>query len=115
VKPAEFYFFTTPAARARQSEDARLILDNTTYLLEQMRTHFPQSCPVRANPLSNTVYFRDPGDAIVQKYSLATMHLSVDDRLADYAHVVVMPHVSRGVIDQFLTDLDAGPRAPSAA
>jgi histidine decarboxylase len=115
VKPAEFYFFTTPAARARQAEDARLILDNTTYFLEQMRTHFPQSCPVRANPLSNTVYFRDPGDAIVKKYSLATMHLSVDDRLADYAHVVVMPHVSRGVIDQFLTDLDAGPTAPSAA
>ncbi len=107
VKPAEFYFYTTPVALARQADDARLILDNTTYLLEQMHTHFPQLRVVRANPLSNTVYFRDPGDAIVKKYSLATMHLNVDNRRVNFAHVVVMPHVSRDVIDEFLADLDA--------
>jgi histidine decarboxylase len=105
VKPAEFYYFTTPPARARQSKDAKLMLDNATYLLDQMRTHFPELSAKRANPLSNTVYFRSPGDAIVKKYSLATMHLKVDNKPEDFAHVVVMPHVSREVLAEFLTDL----------
>lgn len=106
VKPAEFYYFTTPAALARQAEDAQLILNNAAYLLDQMRTHFPQLSAMRANPLSNTVYFRHPGDAIVKKYSLATMDLEVGGKSEDFAHVVVMPHVSREVLTEFLTDLD---------
>jgi histidine decarboxylase len=57
--------------------------------------------------LSNTVYFRNPGDAIVKKYSLATMHLDIDNKPADFAHVVVMPHVSRNALTEFLTDLES--------
>ena len=106
VKPAEFYHFTTPAAIARQTEDAQSILKNTTYLLEQLHTHFPQLAAKRASPLSNTVFFRHPGEAIVKKYSLATMELEIDGKPEDYAHVVVMPHVSPEVIAEFLTDLE---------
>jgi histidine decarboxylase len=106
VKPAEFYYFTTPSALNRQTEDARLMLKNATFLLDQMRTHFPRFLAVRANPLSNTVYFRSPGNAIVKKYSLATMRLNVDGTTEDFAHVVVMPHVSQDVLTEFLTDLD---------
>jgi hypothetical protein len=40
VKPAAFYYFSTPAARAKLAEDAQSILQNTTYLMEQMQTHF---------------------------------------------------------------------------
>jgi hypothetical protein len=43
------------------------------------------------------------------------MHLNVENQLADFAHIVVMPHVSKGVIDQFLTDLDAHSVRLSAA
>ncbi len=116
VKPAEFYYFTTPPALAQQSDDARSILKNTKYFLDQLQTHFPQLSAVRANPLSNTVFFRTPGKAIVEKYSLATMHLhSGDDPNGDeqhsqdsneFAHVVVMPHVSREILTEFLTDLE---------
>jgi histidine decarboxylase len=72
-----------------------------------MRTHFPQLSATRANPLSNTVYFSNPGDAIVRKYSLATMHTDVNDTSEVPAHVVVMPHVSRDVLAEFPTDLDS--------
>ena len=108
VKPAEFHYFTTRSARERQVEDAHLMLRNAGYLLDQMRTHFPQLCAMRANPLSNTIYFRSPRSAVVRKYSLATIHLEVDGHMEEFAHVVVMPHVSQEVLGEFLTDLDRG-------
>lgn len=107
VKPAEFHFFTTAPARARQIDDAHQMLRNAAYLTDQMRTHFPQLGATRANPLSNTVYFRSPGSTVVKKYSLATMHLEVDSRSEEFAHVVVMPHVSQDVLTEFLTDLES--------
>jgi len=42
----------------------------------------------------------------VKKYSLATMHLEINHVKQDYAHVVVMPHVAREVLSEFLSDLD---------
>lgn len=110
VKPAEFYHFTTPSAKARQRADAQLMLKNAGYLLDELNSHFPELAATRANALSNTVYFRHPGDAIVKKYSLATMHLDVDGKSEEYAHVIVMPHVSREVLAEFLSDL--GNRRP---
>ncbi len=106
VKPAEFYFFSTPSAMARQTEDAESILLNTAYLIAQMQTHFARLQPSRANNLSNTLFFRKPSDRIVKKYSLATMRLEIDHEQRDYAHVVVMPHANREVLTEFLTDLD---------
>jgi len=37
------------------------------------------------------------------------MDLNVDGKSEDFAHVVVMPHVSREVIAEFLADLDERP------
>lgn len=108
VKPAEFFFFSTPEALNRQAEDTRLILQQTTDLLEQMQSHFPQLQATRANKLSNTLYFRKPDDWIVRKYSLATMELEIKQKKQDYAHVVIMPHVNREVTTEFLADLAEG-------
>jgi histidine decarboxylase len=104
VKPAEFYFFTTPPAIARQTQDAKRMLENADYLLSRLNHRFPQLFATRANPLSNTIYFRDPGKEIVKKYSLATMNLGTEGK---HAHVIVMPHVSRNVLAEFLGDLEA--------
>ena len=106
VKPAEFHFFSTPSAMTQQAEDAQSILQNAAYLLDQMQNHFSHLQPTRANELSNTVYFKKPGDWIVKKYSLATMHLEINNQKQDFAHVVVMPHANRKVLDEFLTDLE---------
>ncbi len=105
VKPAEFYFFSTPSELERQAEDAQAVLRNTAYLMNQLQTHFPELDPTISNPLSNTIYFKKPGDWIINKYSLATMQLEQEGTNQDFAHVVVMPHVSREVLSEFLTDL----------
>jgi len=105
VKPAEFYYFTTSAARTKQIEAAQLMLGNAEYLRSELNRNFPALSAAKANPLSNTVYFKSPGDAIVKKYSLATMTLEHDGKTDEYAHVVVMPHVTKEVLAELLTDL----------
>jgi glutamate/tyrosine decarboxylase-like PLP-dependent enzyme len=111
VKPAEFYYFSTPPALVKLAEDAGSILQNTDYLMDQMQAHFSPLQPARSNALSNTIYFRKPSPGIVKKYSLAIMHLEIDNKKQDYAHVVVMPHVDWNVITEFLSDLDKVPFA----
>ena len=105
VKPAEFHYFTTQDARNRQIQDAKQMLKNTEYLWDQMRSRFPQISATRANRLSNTIYFRKPSETIVNKYSLATMRLGVAGKQREFAHAIVMPHVDREVLDEFLGDL----------
>ncbi|MEC4748254.1 pyridoxal-dependent decarboxylase [Methylomicrobium sp. Wu6] len=105
VKPAEFYFFSSPEAMGKLTEDARSMMQNSDYFLQQMQSLFPKRDAVRANELSNTIYFKKPTDRIVKKYSLATMHLAINGQQQDYAHVVVMPHADRAVIDAFMSDL----------
>ena len=109
VKPAEFYYFSSPAAMTKQQEDAFAMLQNTTYLLNEMQSHFPNLQPARSNELSNTVFFRKPSDKIVEKYSLATMHSNMNNIKQNYAHVVIMPHANRKVLSEFLNDLEKDP------
>ncbi|MCF7965274.1 MAG: histidine decarboxylase [Methylobacter tundripaludum] len=106
VKPAEFYFFSTPSAMDKLAEDARSMLQNAVYLMEQMQSHFSYLQPTRVNDRSNTIFFKKPSDRIVEKYSLATMHLDINHQKQEYAHVVVMPHADRKVLTEFMTDLD---------
>jgi histidine decarboxylase len=106
VKPAEFYFFSTEPAMAKQAKDARAILENTDYLLRRMNAEFAHMLPARANPLSNTIYFKKPSDKIVTKYSLATMSLEIDGQMPEFAHVVIMPHATRNILNAFLADLE---------
>lgn len=106
VKPAEFYFYTTRTALARQREDARSMLKNAAYIFEQMQSRFADLHPSRVNELSNTVYFRKPSLWIIEKYSLATMKLETSGKTQDYAHVIVMPHATQNILNEFLTDLE---------
>lgn len=106
VKPAEFSFYATQEAFARQRTDAAQILRDTTYLFEQMKTHFGELHPMRANSLSNTIYFEQPRAAVITAYTLATMAVERDGEHVPHAHVVVMPHATRDILDRFLSDLD---------
>lgn len=105
VKPAEFLFYSTKEAFARQRAEASQILRETAYLLEQMQTHFPALNPIRASSLSNTIYFEQPSDVVVSTYSLATMLVGRGSERVPHAHVVVMPHAKREILDRFLSDL----------
>ena len=105
VKPAEFYFFSSESAFAQQAQDARAVLENARYLYQEMKTHYANLQPIRLSEKSNIVYFRKPSDTVVDKYSLAVMHVVQDGQRMPCAHVVVMPHAEKSILDQFLTDL----------
>ena len=55
--------------------------------------------PVLRNPLSLTVVFPAPSEAIVNRYQLACHR--------GQAHAIVMPNVGDGLIDRFLGDYAA--------
>jgi len=75
--------------------------------LKEMNNHYAQLSPIRANNRSSTIYFKKPSDSVVNRYSLATMGLTTGSLRSPYAHVVVMPHVNKNILDKFLTDLAA--------
>lgn len=107
VKPAEFHFFSSASAFSRQADHAKEMLNNAEYLLKEMTNHFAHLKPMRANNRSNTIYFKKPDDKLVNRYILAAMELTFDGEKEAYAHIVVMPHVNREILDRFLSDLDA--------
>jgi len=106
VKPAEFFYFSSPASLKDQSTDARNILKLKTYLYDEMMSRLPEIQATCVNELSNTIFFRIPRKDIVKKYSLASMQVDTDGALQDFAHVVIMPHVTKQVLDEFLSELE---------
>jgi histidine decarboxylase len=115
VKPAEFHYFCTPESLAVQTADAAQVLADAQYLQEQMQRHFPELQSQRANSRSNTVYFNNTvSQRVRDKWVLATIAGS-DQRGPSLAHAVVMPHASRGILDQFLEDLARDRRSPAPA
>ncbi|WP_256207455.1 pyridoxal-dependent decarboxylase [Nitrosomonas marina] len=105
VKPAEFHFFSSDSELSRQKSDARQMLDNAGYLHKEMLTHLKHLEPVRTGQRSPIVYFRKPSEEIVDRYTLAVMQSDRNNEATAYAHVVVMPHVSKKTLDRFLEDL----------
>jgi len=105
VKAAEFYFFSTEDDFMRQRRDAAQMLANTEYLQEQMQKRVPELAPRRANAMSNIVYFRAPSQDVISTWTLATSHAELDGESVLHAHVVVMPHVTQDILDQFVIDL----------
>merc|ERR1712087_186412 len=105
VKAAEFYFFSTEDDLRRQRWDAAQMLANTEYLQEQMQKRVPELVPRRANAMSNIVYFRAPSQDVISAWTLATSHAELDGASVLHAHVVIMPHVTQDILDQFVVDL----------
>lgn len=79
--------------------EAKMLLDNALYLQNRL-----EAIGVRAhlNAYSNTVYFSCPSKSLCEKWFLATTHCS---HLGALAHVVVMQHVSKELLDSFVLDM----------
>ena len=105
IKPAEFHYYSSEEAIQQQEEDAKMILRNTDYLLKEMKNHFPELNPQKSNNMSNTIYFNRVNKNLIRKWTLATVNNDAKNKQS-YAHVVVMPHASKTILDQFLSDLD---------
>ena len=98
--------FCTAESLQQQERDARLVLDNARYLLNEMQSHFPEFNPVLADQRSNTVYFDNlVSRELKKKWTLATVRAS-ESHGKSLAHVVVMPHAEKPLLDRFLSDLD---------
>jgi len=76
------------------AEMAHECLDNAEYTLQRLREI---NWPAWVNPFSNIVVIARPCDAIIKKWQLATQ--------GSMSHVVVMPGVTRSMLDAFVDDV----------
>jgi glutamate/tyrosine decarboxylase-like PLP-dependent enzyme len=104
VNPALFYYYSTEESLVKQEKDASDMLVNTEYLYKEMKNHFPDLSPKRANEKSNIVYFDQVDTSIKRKWTLAT--IGDDTTKESLAHAVIMTHVSKSYLDVFLEDLE---------
>ena len=100
VEPLKFWWLLNTVGIEGWSEQASAMMENTAYLVNELRRI---GWPCWNNEYSNTVFFRRPSPEIVSKYNLAN---SYDDRFGGpLSHIVVMQHVRKDIIDQFVKDL----------
>lgn len=104
TKPAEFHYYVTEPALQRQHLDAAACLDNAAWLHQQLRERFPLLDARRFDSRSNIVYFENRlSEQVVNDWVLAT--LAPNESRPALAHVVVMPHVTRPLLERFLDDV----------
>ncbi|MFI0434489.1 MAG: histidine decarboxylase [Parachlamydiaceae bacterium] len=84
------------------TDEVSQMLSNTTYFYQELQK---RNYPVWLNPYSNIIFFRSPSPEICSYWTLSQQTCS---KLGHLSHVVVMQHVDKAMIDQFLHDLDEG-------
>lgn len=86
--------------------DAIQCIENAKYLMGLMESIGYQP---RMNANSNIVTFKKPPNNIIYRWQLAikenTNYDNLTDRSLDRAHIVVMPHVTKEIIDLFFEEL----------
>ena len=100
LAPLKFYWIITHVGFDKLAEEASWMLDNTEYLQHQFDEI---NYPAWHMPCSNTVFFKRPSEWIRQKYSLANGYLP--EYGGELSHIVVMQHVKKDIIDEFIADL----------
>jgi histidine decarboxylase len=99
VAPLKFWWKIRSTSVDAFREKARVMMLNAEYLEQRLRD---RGVRVWKNPVSNTVFFERPEQGILDKYDLAPDESPVFGKLA---HFVVMPHVTRSLIDSFVDDV----------
>jgi histidine decarboxylase len=110
ISPLKYWWKIQKTGLKGFTEQANGILENAQYLEDQLKKI---GWPVWRNDYSNTVFFKRPSKAVMDKYTLAP---EFDARLGgELAHIVVMQHVSREVIDQVVKDMSIQNSAEGSA
>mgnify|MGYP004448052511 FL=1 len=102
IAPLILYWLIKNVGEEGFRKDAEAILQNTAYLKSELDRI---GWPAWVNDYSNTVFLRRPPKEIADKYVLAEGYL--EEYGGELSHVVVMPHVTKEVIDRFIEDLKA--------
>lgn len=80
--------------------EAETMLSLTRYFYEELKK---REYPVWLNPYSNTLYFKAPSLELSKHWTLS---LFTCRQLGPLAHAIMMQHVDKKMIDQFLEELD---------
>lgn len=100
IEPLKFWWLIKKKGYAGWRAEAMQISAMTFYLIFCLKKI---DWPFWYNECSNTVLFKRPSAYVMDKYSLSAGY---DERLGgELAHIVVMQHVLRKGIDQFIEDL----------
>jgi len=100
IAPLKFYWILNHIGKETLTKQAELMLENTEYLQQKLDEI---KYPAWHMPYSNTVFFKRPEEWIRQKYSLANGYLP--EYGGELSHIVVMQHVKKNIIDEFVADL----------
>ncbi len=102
VTPLKFYWILKNIGADGLKQQAQTILENTDYLQQKFDE---LRYPAWHMPYSNTVFFKRPAEWIRKKYMLAEGNLP--EYGGELCHIVVMQHVKKSIIDEFISDLSA--------
>jgi len=100
VAPLKFYWLINHLGFDALRKQAQEMFDNTNYFQKRLDEI---KYPGWHLPYSNTVFFKRPPEWIRRKYCLANGYL--EEYGGELCHVVVMQHVKKNIIDEFISDL----------
>jgi len=60
---------------------------------------------IQRSPFSLTIRLKTPSKKLVFKYSLSQEELYVNGKKREYAHIYIMEHVTKNLVDNFIEDL----------
>lgn len=100
IAPLKFYWILKHVGFDTLAKQAKEMLDNTDYMQKKLDE---VNYPAWHMPYSNTVFFKRPPEWICRKYGLANGYLT--EYGGELSHVVVMQHVKKNIIDEFVSDL----------
>lgn len=81
-------------------KESNEMLANTHYFYEELKK---RNYPVWLNPNSNTLFFQAPSAELSENWTLALQNCP---KLGHLAHAIIMQHVDKKLINEFLQDLD---------
>lgn len=100
IQPLKFWWLIKKVGKEEWGKQATAMLECTKYLADELEKI---GWPHWVNEYSNTVFFKRPSQAIIDKYILAGGY---DERFGgNLNHVVVMQQVTKEAIDGFIADL----------
>jgi len=100
LAPLKFYWILKNVGYEGFVKGAEDMLKNTQYLQQKFDEI---GWPAWHMPYSNTVFFKRAPEEVRQKYSLANGY--VPEYGGELSHIVVMQHVKKNIIDDFIADL----------
>ena len=104
--PLKLWWILQHTSQEDFTEQTKGMLETAVWLKESLNGI---DWPAWLEPMSNTVYFKQPPKEITEKYGLAP---DFDDRLGGaLSHIVVMQHVTKERLAGFLEDMKAAAEA----